>query len=224
MAGKATLGSNNSSLGGTRLAPQHKMQAAESRQSGFSQESVPRLEALILIWSLIKYAKELLRAALRMEMSEGGSRLQMAPASHRWARITLSCTQHFTSRRDSRCFSLIGDTLMQTQSWENPCTSGWSSGRCSCGRGLELNCLLRPFPTQTVLGFFENYEKCQENPKFVLSSHPPPRAFPPRGPACRFIFPGRLATNLSFIRCLFYLYWEPDWKLLNPAGPGVQPW
>lgn len=53
----------------------------------------------------------------------------------------------------------------------------------------------------------------------ALGSHPPPRVLPPRGPACRFIFPGRLATNLFFIRRLSYLYREPDWKLLSPAGP-----
>lgn len=53
--------------------------------------------------SFIKYAKEPLTAALRMGMSEEGSRLEMGPASRRWALITLSCTQHFTSRRDSWC-------------------------------------------------------------------------------------------------------------------------
>lgn len=64
----------------------------------------------------------------------------------------------------------------------------------------------------------------QENPNFVLvlGSHPPPRASPPRGPACRFIFSGRLATNLSFICHLSYQqqYRGPGWKLLSPPGAG----
>lgn len=66
-------------------------------------QSVLLLEALIVIRLSIKYAKEPLRAALRMGMSEGGSRLQMGPAFRRWALITLSCAQPFTSRCDSWC-------------------------------------------------------------------------------------------------------------------------
>lgn len=98
------------------------------------------MEALILIRSLIKCAKEPWRAALRMGMSREGSRLEMGPASRRWALIPLSCSQRFTSSCNSWCLrvsKLTGDILMQTQGWGKPIYISFHT--CPCGRGLELD-------------------------------------------------------------------------------------
>lgn len=117
------------------------------------------------------------------------------PAARRWAPTALSCAQRLTSGHGS-----------------------WCSTRASSCLGEDI--LLQ----RQDGGGGKDGPRRQENPNFVLAlgSHPPPRASPPRGPACRFIFPGRLATNLSFICRLPYQrgYRGPGWKLLSPPGAG----